>query len=99
VAAGHNLCSLYHDGLSDLLGPAGPLDLYDLSGLLHPEAACLLGLALDSHAFVTGQVAALCHRHWGCSFGPVLEDLAEAAGPALMRIARMAVERRAAVLE
>lgn len=93
-----HLCSLYRAGLSDLWGPSGLLDLYDL---LHPAAACLLSLALDSHAFVTGQVAALVyHRQWVCSFGSeVLEGLVEAAGPALIHIASMAEGRRAAALE
>lgn len=104
-AAEDFLCSLYRAGLWDLLsllgllGPSDLLDLYDLSDLLHPEAACLLGLALDSHASVTEQVAAHGHRrHLGCSFDPA-EVPGDLAGLVLMHIASMAGGQRAAVPE
>lgn len=77
------------------------MDLYDLSDLLHPEAACLLGLALDSHASVTGQVAAHVHHIQACSFGleGVPGDLVAVADQVLMHIARMAVGQMIAVPE
>lgn len=101
-AVGDYLCLLYHAGLLDLFGPSDLSDLYDFSDLLYPEIACLLGVALDSYAYVTKQVTAhVYHRLLGCSFDltEVPGDLAVGAGLVLMHIASVAEGQKAAVPE